>query len=101
MGLIVEKMEDFKGCKDAFPYWYDKITKEGFGHKLNVPEHQIAQVFDLWNKMGFLSLKRNKAPHDSKRDRWGGNDSSWMPSTYTVNVEKFNAFRHRQPYKAA
>lgn len=60
------------------------ITKEKFAEHFNVPEHQMAQVFDKLNKKGILNRKENSPPHDSTRDLWGGDDSAWMPSVYPV-----------------
>jgi predicted transcriptional regulator len=60
---------------------------------LKVQTHHIRQILHKLNLEGLVSQKKNKAPHDSKRDFWGGHDSSWMPSLYTVKLEEFNALQ--------
>ncbi len=61
-----------------------KITKEFVAEIFNVPEHQVKVSFHKLNLMGKLSRGSNLPPHDSKRDFWGGNDSSWIPTQYTI-----------------
>lgn len=62
--------------------WY--VTKEAIAESLNIPEHFVAQAFHRLNREGVLSRGRKKAPHDSKRDPWGGNDSAWAPTLYQI-----------------
>jgi len=79
------------------PYFYKRISKEGLAHTLKVPEHQIAVVLAKMNTLGFVSQKSNNAPHDTKRDFWGGSLSAWMPSYYTLNLEKLNDHFSKTP----
>ncbi len=60
------------------------ITKEAVAKIINVPEHQVRIAFHKLNLIGKLSQGVNVPPHDSKRDFWGGNDSSWSATKYTI-----------------
>ncbi len=62
------------------------VTKEGIAKLLEVPEHQVKITFHKLNQQGILSQPHNIPPHDSKRDFWGGNDSSWTASSYTIKT---------------
>lgn len=62
------------------------VTKEGIAKLLEVPEHQVKISFHKLNQQGILSQPSHKPPHDSKRDFWGGNDSSWAASSYEIKT---------------
>ncbi len=63
---------------------HGEVTKEGVAAILQVPEHQVKVSFQKLNLDGVLSQSINIPPHDSKRDFWGGNDSSWAASKYKI-----------------
>ncbi len=61
-----------------------KVTKEMVAKIFDVPEHQVKISFHKLNLLGKLSRGSNIPPHDSRRDFWGGSDSSWLPTQYTI-----------------
>lgn len=63
---------------------HNTITKEAVAKIMNVPEHQVRIAFHKLNLIGKLSQGVNIPPHDSMRDFWGGNDSSWSATQYKI-----------------
>lgn len=70
------------------------FSAESIAKYFSIQKHMVVNALRVMNQRGLVSQKYNRPPHDSTRDRWGG-DSSWMPSQYNVNVEKFNALLKR------
>lgn len=62
--------------------WF--VTKEAIAEQMRIPEHFVAQAFRQLNQEGKLSRGVKHAPHDSRRDPWGGTDSGWAPTLYQI-----------------
>ncbi len=82
---VVEFLVDLiKKDTDLSENIHNTITKESVAKIMNVPEHQVRIAFHKLNLIGKLSQGVNVPPHDSKRDFWGGHDSSWSATQYTI-----------------
>lgn len=66
------------------------FNKAQMASALNIPEHFIAQVAQLWNRKGLCGQAVNRAPHDSHRDPSWVNfwTSAWRDTTYEVDLDK-------------
>lgn len=64
------------------------VTAEDIAFQLNVKPHFVKQVLQQLNVEGIVYQKRNVVPHDSKRDLWGGTDSSWAASRYYFRYQE-------------
>lgn len=58
------------------------ITKEDMARALHARESQIEQVFMILNRKGILRQPQHRAPHDSNRDPWGYDNSTWQGDFY-------------------
>ncbi len=77
-------IEYIKSNENIMKSCFGKVNKESVSKILGVPEDQVKFSFQKLNQLGKLSQAINIPPHDSKRDFWGGNDSSWMGSSYKI-----------------
>lgn len=61
------------------------LDVENIAYELNVPTHQVEQVFQELNQKGIVSQARNSAPHDTNRNYFGGGPAKgWGGSLYTL-----------------
>jgi len=70
-------------------YWKRFVTAEEISGHYKVRTHLVEQALHKLNLEGIVSKGLNSPPHDSRRDGWYGDDSSWSATRYMV-LEKNN-----------
>lgn len=79
-----------KWIEDTKAKGHDFIMAEDIAYQLQVKTHFVKQVLQQLNVEGILHQPRHHAPHDSKRDLWGGfaDTSMWCPSVYYIREKE-------------